>query len=120
MHTDLRRVFSSAGSFDCQGSNSEIKKADVYKRQFLKGIFQEAANGIERFDLAVGSLSRCAERRQQVQTRALSRKVPCLAGAEVVHQGLVVILRDDADLVEAGVHHVGEGEVCLLYTSRCV
>lgn len=27
MHTDLRRVFSSAGSFDCQGSNSEIKKA---------------------------------------------------------------------------------------------
>ena len=68
---------------------------------FLKGIFQEAANGIERFDLAVGSRSRFAERRQQVQTLALSRKVPGLAGAEVVHQGLVVGLCDDTNLINA-------------------
>ena len=50
------------------------------------------------------------ELRQDVQAN-LAVQVPLAAGAKVVHQGLVVLLGDDADSLDAGVGHGGELEV---------
>ena len=36
-------------------------------------------------------------------------EVPGLAGAQMVHQRLVVLLGDNAHLVDTGIHHVGQG-----------
>ena len=51
------------------------------------------------------------ERRQQMQTPAAARQVPRLAAAEMVEQGLIVPLHDDADAVHARVGERRERKV---------
>ena len=52
-----------------------------------------------------------AERRQQMQTPAAARQIPRLAAAEMVEQGLIVPLHDDADAVHARVGQRRERKV---------
>ena len=52
-----------------------------------------------------------AERRQQMQAPAAARQVPRLAAAEMVEQGLIVPLHDDADAVHARVGQRRERKV---------
>ena len=69
--------------------------------------------GLERFELAaVGSGMAGGIRRQESDALA-QLEIPFLAVAEVVHQGLVVIFCDNADVADLGVCHVGQGKVDL-------
>ena len=51
------------------------------------------------------------ERRQDVQAAVAACEVPVLAGAEVVHEGLVVVVGQHADVRDAGVDDVGKHEI---------
>ena len=51
------------------------------------------------------------ERGEQLDAAAAAGKVPVLTGADVIHQRLVVVIGDDADLGDVRVDHVGEFKV---------
>ena len=69
--------------------------------------------GLQRFELAaVGAGVAGGVRRQESDTLA-RLEVPLLAVAEVIHQGLVIIFCDNADVADLGVCHVGQGKVDL-------
>ena len=54
---------------------------------------------------------RGVKRRQNEHTLALTRQIPRLACAEVIHERAVVALGYNADLGDAGVHHIGKREI---------
>ena len=78
---------------------------------FLTGVVQETGDGREVFHAAVRDGACVAEGRQDEQALSLAGEIPRLAGAEVVHQGLIVVLGDNADLVDAGVDHIGKRKI---------
>ena len=53
------------------------------------------------------------KRRQKLHRTLAQLQIPFLPGADVVHQGLVVVLRDNAQMRDAGIGHIGQGEVDL-------
>ena len=62
-----------------------------------------AGYALERFHGAAvkADIIACDKRRQHEQTVALSVQIPFLSRAEMIHQGMVVLLRDDADVGHA-------------------
>ena len=50
-------------------------------------------------------------RRKDGDARVLAGQVPVLRVADMVDEGLILVLHQDADAVDAGVHHVGQHEV---------
>ena len=70
-----------------------------------------AVQGVEPVVPAGCDRRRGVVRRQEVQTFTFAGKVPGFAGTDVVHQGLIVLFRDDADFGDARVDHIGQGEV---------
>ena len=52
-----------------------------------------------------------AERGQDAQTAGFAVEIPGLAAADMVEQGLVIALHDNADVADAGIDHGGEGQV---------
>ena len=51
------------------------------------------------------------ERRQHLEAVILPVQIPLLAGADVIHQGVIILLHDDADVLDAAVDHRGQQEV---------
>ena len=78
----------------------------------LGGQAQEVAVGVDGVDQAGihAHVLTGQVRRQDVEAN-LAMQVPLAAGADVVHQGLIVLLGDHADVLDAGVHHGRELEV---------
>ena len=90
--------------------NAAVHEDDVL---FL-GILQEAHGGAQRLQLAaIARVVIRRVRRQELEAALFQVQVPLLAGADMVHQGLVVVLRDDADMTDAGIGHIGQGKVDL-------
>ena len=54
---------------------------------------------------------------QQLEAAVLAVQVPLLAVAQVVHQGVVVLLDQHAHVEDAGVDHIGQREVHQAVTS---
>ena len=50
-------------------------------------------------------------RRQDFDTTGTARQIPVLTGTDVVHQGLVVVMCDDVDVVDVGVDHIRQRKV---------
>src|SRR5699024_4061095 len=69
---------------------------DAGQRVHTAGIDLDAALGIGR---------------EHVQAAALAGQVPFTAGAQVVHQRVVVAADNDRDIVDAGVCHAGQHKV---------
>ena len=85
----------------------------------LGGQAQEVAVGVERVQKArVHAHVLARQERRENGEALLAVEVPLAAGADVVHQGLVVLLGDDADVLDAGVHHGRELEVDDAVTAR--
>ena len=81
---------------------------------FLRGDFQEIHGGIQRLELApVAAVVAHGKRRQEFQAALTELEVPLLPGADVVHEGLIIVLRDDADMADGGIRHVRQGEIDL-------
>ena len=51
--------------------------------------------------------------RQEFQAALTELEVPLLPGADVVHKGLIIILRDDTDMANGRIRHVRQGEIDL-------
>ena len=51
--------------------------------------------------------------RNEHKSAALAVEIPVLTGAEMVYQRLIVVFRDDPDVVYSGVDHVGEDKIYL-------
>ena len=70
-------------------------------------------DGVERVDVAAvyARIVLGGERREHEQTVALAVQIPLLAGAEMVHQGMIVLLRDETDVPDAGVDEIRKHEV---------
>src|SRR5699024_4838914 len=84
----------------------------------LQGVFQENHGGSQGFYLTpVAAVVPHGEGRQIFQPAFFQLQIPFLAGADMIHQGLVVILCDDSDVPDAGVGHIGQGEVDLAVPS---
>ena len=60
---------------------------------------------------AVHTALNMAERREKVQTAYLSCQVPFASASEVIEQGLIVGLSDNAHLVNTAVYHIGKRKV---------
>ena len=67
--------------------------------------------GLQVALIGAGVGVRQAEGGQQAQPAPAAGEVPILPAAQVVQQGLVIPLHDDAHIAHAGVGHAGEGEV---------
>lgn len=80
------------------------------------GIFllKEGERGAELLDfpaIAPGISRR--KGRNEHKSAALAVEIPVLTGAEMVYQRLIVVFRDDPDVVYSGVDHVGEDKIYL-------
>ena len=80
----------------------------------LGNVADVLAHGVESFHragvVALVVLGQ-TERRQDAQAAGLAVEIPGLAAADVVEQGLIIALHDDADVADAGIDHGGEGQV---------
>ena len=81
-------------------------------------LLEEVNRTGQRIDLAAvlagherRSLLRVGIRRQDGDARVLAGQVPVLRVADMVDEGLVLVLHQDTDAVDAGVYHVGQHEV---------
>ena len=68
------------------------------------------AQGVQRAGVNADVLTG-QEGRKHLQTVVLTVQVPFLAGADMVHQGVVVLLHDNADVLHSAVDHAGNEEV---------
>ena len=88
--------------------------AEQERDMLLRNVTHIGGDGVERLDgagVVAAVIFRQAERRQHTQPAVAAAHVPVLAAADMVEQGLVVALHDDADVAYTGVHHGGEGKV---------
>ena len=80
--------------------------------EVLLALFEESRRTLEGFEpVLVENFAFVAVRRKQNEAALLSREIPLLAGAEMVHQRLIVILGYNAHGGNAGVDHVGKSKV---------
>ena len=95
------------------------KDAGVSKDHiFLIAVYQKVHSAVERVQLATVATGGAAGiGGQEFQTALLQLQIPFFTGADVVHQGLIVVAGDDADVANAAVGHVGQGEVDLTVTA---
>ena len=49
--------------------------------------------------------------RKNLDTAGTASEVPVLTGSDMVHERVVIVLRDDVDIADVGIHHVGERKV---------
>ena len=79
----------------------------------LIGAGQELGDILQRAEAAQVVILRRfrGEGGQQVEAGGLAGQIPRLAAADMVHQGLIVVVGDDANLADAGADHVGQREV---------
>ena len=49
--------------------------------------------------------------RENMQTAVFTGQVPFTAGAEMVHQGMIISADDDGNISDAAVYHAGQNEV---------
>ena len=107
---------AAAGGVVLRDGGGEVEIADDIRRHEhdlrLRNIAHIGDDRVERLGRAGIVAARVhTERRQQVQPAAAARQVPRLAAAEVVEQGLIVPLHDDADAVHARVRERRERKV---------
>ena len=96
------------------GDDVAVRDDNVFRLVLL----QEVDRARERVDLAAvlarderGSLLGVGIRRQQGHARVLAGQIPVLCVADVVDEGLVLVLHQHAHAVDAAVYHVGEHKV---------
>ena len=107
---------AAAGGVMLRDGGGKVEIADDVRRHEhdlrLRNIAHVGNDRVERLGRACIVAARIdAERRQQVQPAAAARQIPRLAAAEVVEQGLIVPLHDDADAVHARVRERRERKV---------
>ena len=76
----------------------------------LLDVLDVAAHVLERVDYAL-VLAGAGEGGQELEAAALAGHIPLLAGADMVEEGGIVALHDDAHVAHAGVLKVAQGEV---------
>src|SRR5699024_3028204 len=75
-------------------------------------VFQEAQDGGQSLDAAgVDPHALFCKGRHDVQAAVTAGHIPLAAGAQVVHQGVVVLAHHDGHVGDAAVGHAGEDEV---------
>ncbi len=90
------------------GSNVAVADNNI----FFTLLGQKAQNAVQRFHAAVIYLrAGLREGRHDVQAAALAHQIPFAAGAKMIHQRMIVFLRDDGNVFDAGVHHAGERKI---------
>ena len=78
---------------------------------------QEVHSGVQGVQLAaVDILSGLCVGGQELQTALTQLQAPLLAGTDVVHQGLIAVTGDDADVTDTGAGQVGQSKVDLAIT----
>ena len=107
---------AAAGGIVLRDGGGKVEIADDIRRHEhdlrLRDIPHVGNDRVERLGRAGIVAARVhAERRQQVQPAAAARQIPRLAAAEVVEQGLIVPLHDDADAVHTRVRERRERKV---------
>ena len=80
------------------GSAYERKHSD---KRLHTGTVQRRARGSERRDI----------RRKYLYTAASAGKIPVLAGAEMIHKRLIVIMGYNPHMPYPAVYHIGKGEI---------
>ena len=75
------------------------------------GIAQEGHDAAQGGHPPVIQLVGVAEGGEEIQPFVFPGKVPGFPGTDMIHQGLVVALRNHAHLGDAGVDHVGQWEI---------
>ena len=73
---------------------------------FLLGIRQKPHAGFQGLNPAVVDQGLMAERGKHEQARAFAGQIPSLSGAKVIHQGLIIALCDNTDLVNARIDQI--------------
>ena len=73
-------------------------------------IIEVGAQRVQNAEVFAAGLLR-DEGGQEEQAVVAGVQIPLLAGAEVVHQGAIVALHDDAHVAHAGIDHAGKDEV---------
>jgi len=82
------------------------------------GVFYETPDIAQCFQTTlIGTAADLTERRQQVQTALFPSQIPFTAGTQMIQQGAVVGLGDNADFGDAGVYHIGKRKVYHAVTS---
>ena len=86
---------------------------------FLTGKAQIGAVGFERVQqTGINAHVLAGQERRQHHKTLLAVQIPLAAGADVIHQGGIVLLGDHADVLDAAVHHRGKLEVDHAVTTR--